>query len=400
MEKYNTQQAHFARARQLQSRIVISINTAWNIANFRAGLIRALVSAGYEVIAISPHDEHVDRLTDLGCRFLPLGMDNKGTNPIKDFALFLRYMGLLRRERPAAFLGYTIKPNIYGSLAARVWGIPVINNVSGLGTAFIRDTWMTLVVKRLYRLALWRSQTVFFQNNEDRQLFVDNKLVRTSQTALLPGSGIDLNRFKPCLSNESVTPRAGARFLLIARLLSDKGVNEFVEAARRVKARNSDATFALLGFIDAENRTAISRAQVTAWVDEGVIDYLGSSTDVRPHIAGADCVVLPSYREGTPRSLLEAAAMGKPLIATDVPGCREVVEHHVNGLLCKVRDAGDLAARMLEFLALPRETRDGMGRAGRAKMEREFDEQIVIDRYLAAIASACGRRELACEAKT
>ncbi len=371
----------------MQRRVVISINTAWNIANFRAGLIRALQAHGWEVVAIAPPDEHAQRLIEMGCRFVPLEMDNKGTNPVRDAKLFLRYLLTLRRERPAAFLGYTIKPNIYGSLAAHSLGIPVINNVSGLGTAFIRDTWITRVVKGLYRLALRRSHTVFFQNEDDRRVFVDNKLVAPDRTALVPGSGIDLQRFKPA---EVPRRRQGFRFLLIARLLYDKGVGEFVDAARLIKPTHPEARCALLGFLDAENRTAVSRDDVDRWVSEGIIEYLGSSDDVRPFIAEADCVVLPSYREGTPRTLLEAAAMAKPLIATDVPGCREVVEDGQNGFLCRVKDARDLATKMIAMMEMAPADSRAMGEASRKKMERQFDEHLVIDAYLGRLEAAVG----------
>src|SRR3954469_12978789 len=379
----------------MQRRVVISINTAWNIANFRAGLIRALQAHGWEVVAIAPPDEHAQRLIDMGCRFVPLEMDNKGTNPARDARLFLRYLRTLRRERPAAFLGYTIKPNVYGSLAAHSLGIPVINNVSGLGTAFIRDTWITRVGKGLYRLALRGPQTaffqtettrsVFFQNEDDRLVFVDNKLVAPDRTALVPGSGIDLQRFKPA---EAPRRHQGFRFLLIARLLYDKGVEEFVDAARLIKTTHPQARCALLGFLDAENRTAVSRDDVDRWVSEGIIEYLGSSDDVRPFIAEADCVVLPSYREGTPRTLLEAAAMAKPLIATDVPGCREVVEDGQNGFVCRVKDARDLAAKMMAMMEMAPADRRAMEEASRKKMERQFDEQFVIDAYLGRLKAA------------
>ena len=188
-------------------------------------------------------------------------MDNKGTNPLADARLFIKYCQILSREGPDVFLGYTIKPNVYGSLAAHACGIPVINNVSGLGTAFIRETWLTNIAKSLYRAAFRRSHTVFFQNNDDRQYFLAHKLVRAEQAWLLPGSGVDLERFKP-VEQHNQTSRPGVRFLLIARLLYDKGVREYVEASRLVRSVRPDATCALLGFLDAENRTAVSRDDV------------------------------------------------------------------------------------------------------------------------------------------
>lgn len=337
------------------------------------------------MVALAPRDEYSTRLEAMGCRFVPLPIDNKGTNPVADAALFLRYLNVLRRERPVAFLGYTIKPNVYGSLACHALGIPVINNVSGLGTAFIRENWLTQVVKHFYRTAFDRSHRVFFQNDEDRQLFIAKRLVDQSRTRLVPGSGIDLQKFQP--QPPRATKCDAVRFLLIARLLLDKGIGEYVEAARILRNERPRAHCALLGFLDVENRTAVKRSDVEAWIAEGIIDYLGSVDNVSSHIAASDCVVLPSYREGTPRTLLEAAAMAKPLIATDVPGCREVVEHGVTGLLCEARNAKDLAAKMIDVIDMSAEERQTMGAAGRAKMERQFDERLVIDAYLDTLRS-------------
>lgn len=366
---------------------VISINTAWNIANFRGGLIRGLQADGFEVVCAAPPDEHVGRLVDMGCRFEPLAMDNKGVNPIGDLQLLRRYRRMLSRVRPDVYLGYTIKPNVYGTLAAQSLGIPVINNVSGLGTAFIRQNWLTHVAKALYKMSFGRSHRVFFQNDDDRTLFVGLGLVARERTALLPGSGINLEHFNVAPPGTSDPQADGSfRFLMIARLVHDKGVREFVGAARVLKERRPRARCQILGFLDVENRTAVQRAEVDQWVAEGAIVYLGSAGDVRPFIADADCVVLPSYREGTPRTLLEAAAMGKPLIATDVPGCREVVKHGLNGFLCEVRSADDLARRMIEMIDLEPEQRAELGRASRAKVEREFDENLVVDAYRRTIA--------------
>jgi len=370
-------------------RLVIAINTAWNLYNFRAGLIRALVEAGFEVVAVAPFDDYAPRLPGLGCRYAPLAMDNKGTSPLRDLVLLWRFWRLLRREQPAAFLGYTVKPNVYGSIAAHALGIPVINNIAGLGTVFVRGGWLAWLVKALYRLALGRSRRVFFQNDEDRTLFLRQGLVRSGQTGLLPGSGVDLQRFVPAPlpgaetltgADQGIAPLC---FLLVARLVWDKGVGEFVEAARRVRKLAPNARFQLLGFLEVQNPAAIDRATVDAWVAEGAVEYLGATDDVRPYLAAADCVVLPSYyMEGTPRSLLEAAAMARPIITTDWVGCRNVVEEGVNGLLCRVRDAGDLADKMVAMIRLTPAQRAAMGAAGRAKMEREFDEKIVIGEYL------------------
>lgn len=367
-------------------KIVICINTAWNLVNFRAGLIRALVEAGHEVVAVAPHDEYAAALESLGCRYVALPMDNGGTRPVQDALLLWRFWRLLRRERPDVYLGYTVKPNVYGSLAAHWLGITVINNIAGLGAVFIKGGWLVRVVQGLYRAALGRSAKVFFQNGDDWQMFVHGGLVKPETTDLLPGSGIDLQRFQP-VPLPCTTDSSAVRFLLIARMLRDKGVVEYVEAARLLQARWPLADFCLLGFVDVQNPTAISRAEMDDWVAQGVVRYLGVSDDVREQIGEADCVVLPSYREGTPRTLLEAAAMGRSIVTTDAVGCREVVDDGVNGYLCQVRDATDLADKMERILLMTPLQRKTMGLRGRAKMEREFDEQIVINRYLSVINS-------------
>ena len=375
-------------------KVVICLNSAWNLVNFRAGLIRALVAAGYEVVAVAPEDKYAAGLKSLGCRFVPLPMGNGETNPVHDVVLAWRFFRMFVRERPDIYLGYTVKPNVYGTLAAHMLRIPVINNIAGLGAVFIKDGWLVRVVRWLYRMALKRSAKVFFQNDDDRQLFLGGGLVRAEVTELLPGSGIDLNRFTPAFTTSVHDVNSKFRFLLIARMLRDKGVGEFVEAARLLRQRWPVAEFCLLGFVDVQNPAAISRAEMDAWVAESLVNYLGVSDDVRTQLATADCVVLPSYREGTPRTLLEAAAMARPIITTDAVGCREVVDDGVNGYLCKVRSAADLAEKMEQMLTLSPEQRSEMGQRGRAKMESEFDEQIVIRKYLAAITEIRVQRSI------
>ena len=297
---------------------------------------------------------------------------------------------LFRRERPDGYLGYTAKPNIYGAVAAQLRCIKVINNIAGLGSVFIEGGALARFVRFMYRVALKRSHRVFFQNSENLQQFVAANMVRPDQAALISGSGVYLDFFSTGAASKSDASKAGFRFFLVGRMLKDKGVVEFVEAANQLRKNHPAAEFCLLGFLDAQNPTALTRAQVQAWVAQGSVNYLGASDDVRSHLAAADCVVLPSYREGLPRTLLEAAAMGKPIVATDVPGCRSVVVDGENGFLCRPKDAQDLAAKMAKMMALPDTARHQMGQAGRLKMEREFGEQVVVGHYLAAITSATG----------
>ncbi len=361
--------------------IIIAANAAWNLVNFRAALIRALIENGYRVVAAAPGDPAAEAgLAALGCEFVAIPIDSRGLSPVGDLRTLLAFHALFRRIRPLALLGYTIKPNVYGSLAARAVGIPAINNISGLGTAFIRRNWLTVLVKRLYRTGLAGSHVVFFQNRTDRDEFLAARLVSANQARLVPGSGIDAEWFAP--RPKAPDGDGSTNFLLIARLLRDKGVVEYVEAARALRRDNPALRFRILGFLDAENRTAIQRSTVEAWAAEGTIEFLGASSDVRPYIAAADCIVLPSYREGTSRVLLEAAAMARPVVATDVPGCREVVEDGISGFLCPPRDAAGLAEKLARMAGLNDAERAAMGEAGRAKIVREFDQSIVIGRYL------------------
>ncbi len=372
-----------------QQNIWIVSNTTWYVFNFRSRLISELTQRGYSVTVLSPADDYVARIQSLGSRHLHLEMDNAGTNPVRDLLMIARLMALFKRERPALLLTYTPKVNIYCAVAAKWTNVPVVSNISGLGTGFIRGGWLSLLVRALYRLALTHPKKVFFQNEDDHRLFIDYGLVAAGKTERLPGSGVDVNRFRPV---ERSLPGRHFIFLMVARLLRDKGVSEYVEAARQLREKHPAVRFHLLGFLDARNPTAISREQVQEWERAGLVCYLGAADDVTPYYADADCVVLPSYREGCPRSLLEAASMAKAIITTDVPGCRQVVDDGVTGLLVKVRDALDLAGKMERMLSYTEDERRAMGHRGREKMIREFDEKIVIDRYLQVIDETVGCR--------
>ena len=318
---------------------------------------------------------------------MPIDISRSGTNPFRDLNLFRQYYQALRAERPAAYLSWTIKPNLYGGLAARTAGVPAFANVSGLGTAFLSGGLLGHFVSLLYKLAFRKAAVVYFQNVDDRNLFVGERLVRADQARLLPGSGINLKRFAM-----TALPRgAGIRFLMVARLLGDKGVREYVDAARLARRNVPEAKFGLLGPIDDGNRTAISADELGGWVREGVIDYLGEVSDIRPQLADATVIVLPSYREGLPRSLLEGAAMGRPLIATDVPGCRELVEDSVNGFLCLPRDPDSLSAAMIRMAKLDEPLRAEMGARSRQLAEERFNEELVTKAYVLALAEVEAR---------
>jgi glycosyltransferase involved in cell wall biosynthesis len=371
-------------------RVAVVINTSWNIWNFRRGLVRALQAAGHEVLAIAPPDAYSARLeSELGCRYVPVLMENKGTNPIKDAQLTRRFLTIYKRERPDVVLHFTIKPNIYGTLAAKMAGVASINNVSGLGTVFLIENLVSKVARGLYRFAFQFPHKVFFQNNDDRELFIRYGLIRPERTGLVPGSGVDLVRFRPQPRADKPTD-APFTFLMVARVLYEKGIVEYFEAARQLRATlgPDKVRVQLLGGLDEAGGVGVPRATFEQWLAEGTVEHLGTSDNVAEHLHRADCVVLPSYREGTPKTLLEAAACGKPLVTTDVPGCRETVEHGRNGYLCQVRSADDLTAKLLQMAQLPPERLSVMGAASRELAEEKFDEQLVLREYLSAVAEA------------
>ena len=368
-----------------KKRIAIVLNTSWNIYNFRLGLIRAIQDAGNEVIIIAPYDKYSDILSQ-EFEYYDIKMNNQGTNPKEDIKTTIDFYKLYRKIKPDIVLHYTIKPNIYGTIAANMLRIKSINNIAGLGTLFVRQGIITKIVKWLYKYSQSKADKIFFQNNEDFEMFTNERLILKDKCDILPGSGVDTNKFTPIeLEKEDDT----FSFLLIARMLWDKGIGEYVEAAKILKKKYPNIEFQLLGFLDVENKRAVSQEQMQEWTIRGFINYLGTSDNVKEIIAYADCIVLPSfYREGTPRTLLESASMAKPIITTNSVGCKDVVDDGVNGYLCEVRDAYDLAQKMKKMLNLSEEQRTTMGQAGREKMIKEFDEKIVIAKYLAAIDEA------------
>lgn len=364
--------------------ILITSNSAWNVLNFRRAIVETLIADGHNVTVLVPFDNSVSKLEFLGCKVLHLKMCVKSLSPLRDLKLISNMRNIFQTERPDVIFSYTIKNNIFGALAVRPLEIPFIPNITGLGTAFLSGGFLQLIAECLYNLAFYKLNIVFFQNEDDKNLFINKKLVTTHQAKLLPGSGVDLNHFTPM---DYPVENKAPIFLMISRILSDKGIFEFIAAARKIKTVHPLVRFQLLGAIDTGNSKAISLTRVKTWEAEGVIEYLGTSDDVRPYITAAHCVVLPSYREGAPRSLIEAAAMSRPLIATDVPGCRSVIDDKKTGFLCRARDEDDLVNSINNFLKLSSYDRACMGRLGRIKMVKSFDQDIVVKAYQNALAS-------------
>ncbi len=360
--------------------VAIVVNTTWNIVNFRAGLVRAMRKLGARVIAIAPPDEHSSRLeAELGVTFVPLlKLSRKGTNPAQDLSLVLELARIYRKFRVDVALHYTIKPVIYGSLAARAVGVKNISTLTGLGYAFLTSGMVNRVVKQLYRRALRSAYWIYFQNADDRQLFLTNRLVPEQRSAVIPGSGIDTNRFSP---SPDAQPE-DLQFLFIGRLLYDKGVVEFHDAARNLRRRYPHATFHIVGGLDEGNPSGVPSSMVKLWEDSGDIVYHGQVSDTRPYIARSAAVVLPSYREGLPRVMLEGMAMGKPLVASDVPGCRDTIEDGRNGFLVEAQSAVSLAAGMEKIINSSPAQRAGMGAWGRQLALNRFAEPVIVRQYL------------------
>ena len=284
----------------------------------------------------------------------------------------------MRQFRPDFVFNFTVKMNIYAGLVCSTMKIPFANNISGLGTAFLHDSWLFRRVRQVYGLVNRWAERLFFQNEEDLLVFRDSGLLGDTPVSLLPGSGVDLNRFQA-----SSLPASGPiTFLMIARLLGDKGVREYAQAAELLKKQGEEIRCQLLGQLGASNRTAITVEEVKAWQASGSIDYLGETDDVRPFIRDCHVLVLPSYREGMPRTVLEAAAMGRPAIVTDVPGCRHAIEAGVTGWLCQVRNAESLAMQMRQVAQMSAGELQRVGAEARLRMEKQFSEQLVVQAYL------------------
>ena len=373
--------------------LVLFANTDWYLYNFRRSLALSLRDAGHEVLLISPPGPYGEKLRALGLRWQPLPMDRRSLNPLREAALLWHLWGLFRRERPSLVHGFTIKCAVYGSLAARLAGVPVrVNAVAGMGYVFTshdaRARLLRPVVRMLLRLALGgRGARLILQNPEDVALFERAGLVDAAQVRLIAGSGVDCARFAPREGvRENATP---LRVLLPARLLWDKGIAEFIAAARQLKAQGGAIHFLLAGDPDPGNPAAVPEAELHGWVEEGIVEWLGHVDDMPALFASVDMVVLPSYREGLPKGLIEAAACALPLVTCDVPGCRDVVTDGIDGLLVPPRDANALAAAIARLKDDPGLARR-LGDAARAKALARFDERIVIADTLAVYRELLG----------
>ena len=363
------------------TRVVVLSRCAWTMYNFRRHLIRSLVAKGIDTIAAGAGgDGYEAKVESLGISFVSVPLSARHANPLEELRLFLAFYRLLRKNRPQVVHAFTIKPVIFGTLAAGAARVPVrVVTITGLGHVFTSSGFaLRMLTMGLYRVALHFAHCVYFQNTVDRDIFLEHKLVSPGKVRMIAGSGVDTEAFLPQVINK-VAP--GLTFVMVARVLREKGVCEFFEAAKRVRAIYSEVRIVLVGGVDLRNPTSLTEEQTRHSADKSGVTWIGQVDDVRPYLAEADVVVLPSYREGTPMSLLEAAAMAKPIVTTDVPGCTEVVQHGINGYLVKARDSQSLAEGMLECIRHPERLRD-MGMAGRRMVESKFDANRISSQML------------------
>ena len=357
-------------------KILILANFDVGLYQFRRELIEALLKE-HQVLLSLPDGDLIRPLEEMGCRFFDTPMERRGINPVKDLDLFLRYIKLLRQQKPDLVITYTIKPNIYGGLACRLLRIPYAVNITGLGTAFQKQGMLRKLVTFLYRTALKKARVVFFENSGNRQVFLDEGIVAENKTCLLSGAGVNLEHYAYVPYPEAGT----TRFLFVGRVMKEKGVEELFAAMERLNAEGADCCLDVLGGYEENYADTIRNYEQQGW-----LHYHGYVTDVRPFIEKAHCFVLPSYHEGMANTNLECAAMGRPLITSDIPGCKEAVLDGVSGLLCEPQNADSLYEVMKHFLSLSSEIRAQMGCVGRSHMEAVFDKKKVVMETIEALS--------------
>ena len=357
-------------------RILIITNVFGGLYSFRKELVEKLASEN-ELICALPDDPGKGWFDEIGCRFIEVPTDRRGTNPLSDYKLYKTYRRLIREVKPDVVLTYTIKPNIYGGIASAREGIPCIANITGLGTGILNKAVLKRLITSLYRRALRKAVCVFFQNTENQRFFIDEKIVK-GKNRLIPGSGVNLerHRIEEYPQNDSIT-----RFLFIGRVMKEKGIDEFLQAADSVKKKYPKTSFDIIGRLEEDNYQTILKD----YQERGIIQFHGPQNDVHSFIKNSHATVNPSYHEGMSNVLLESASTGRPVIASNIPGCRETFEDGESGLAFEPRNAQDLTDKLIKFIELPYEKKKAMGIAGRRKVEKEFDRNIVIDAYMEEI---------------
>lgn len=366
--------------------IILSANTSWYLYNFRLSTIIKLIELGYRVICLSPSDKYSSYLHDIdGCEWIRLDMDPSGNNPIKDIKLLVMLIFLYVKIKPYAVYNFTIKNNIYGALSGKLTNTTVYSNVSGLGTAYINNNIVSKVARLLYKSGLPFSDKVFVQNSDDYEIVLNNKLTKKENLILLPGSGVNTRKFVANKQVERKVDNDNFKFLYVGRMLGDKGVRELIEAGRMLERENYQFTIKLCGHTGSSNNSAISEEELAQYKDLSFVEWLGSSDDIKNIYSECDCVVLPSYREGMPRVLLEAGAMSIPCIATNVPGCKHLIIDNYNGLLCDAKSPKSLSEKMIEMIKMPHKDYLKLGNQARTNIEKYYDENIVIDKTISVL---------------
>lgn len=359
-------------------KILILANNDIGLYNFRKELIDRLIKEKNEVYMSLPNGERVKHLEKLGCIFFETDVDRRGTNPIKDFKLILKYRKILNTIKPDIVLTYTIKPNIYGGLMCRIKNIPYICNITGLGTATENKSIVQKIVFVLYKCALKRVKCCFVQNSENLQFLNDNKLVKETKCKLIPGSGVNLEQYKVLPYPDNIEK---IKFLFISRIMKEKGIEQYLEAAKIIKNKYSNIEFHILGFCEQEYEEKLKNL-----TEDGIISYHGLQKDVIPFLQETSCLIHPSYYpEGMSNVLLEASASGRPVITTNRSGCKEIVEDGKTGYIIEIKNSQQLIDKIEEFLKLSNEQRKQMGLEARKKVEKEFNRNIVIDKYIKEI---------------
>lgn len=362
--------------------VFVSINT-WSMYNFRQDILKFFIARGDEVIVIAAADDFAKDLETMGCRFIPITLDNRSLNPVQDLQFYLALKRIYRQLRPDIIFHYVIKPNIYGTLAAASLGIPSVAVVTGLGYVFLKKNLLYWIVRLLYTHALKGAREVWFLNNEDAAAFARHSIAGIEKIKVLPGEGVNTAYFAPGIF--PAAPSGRFRFLMSCRLLKTKGVGVFADACRILRKKSYAFESVLIGFYEPHHPDALHPADIWHWEEQGLLTYAGFKTDVRPELANADCFIFPSfYLEGVPRGLMEAASMELPIITVDARGCREVVVDQENGFLCRQHDPFDLAAKMEKILLLDENVRKSMGRSGRKRMQDLFGVEKILSFYQAA----------------
>lgn len=360
----------------MKGNILVLTNNIGGLHSFRKEVMKAIVDAGYEVYISEPDDdERVRYFEEIGCHIIKTDFNRRGMNPLSDFKLMLKYRKMINRLKPMSVLSYTIKPNVYGGVACRLTRTPLLANVTGLGDALENGGWLQKLTVFLYKIGLSKAKRVFFQNATNRDFCIKYGIA-DDKSVLLPGSGVNLNHHV----YQGYPADGTIKFLYISRMLKDKGAEEFFEAAQYIKEKYPNTEFQILWPLEGPLQSKMNEL-----AEKGIVSDLGSTTDVRPYLKEVHCTIMPSYHEGMSNVNLESAANGRPVITTDVPGCRETVDDGVTGILVKAKDTNSLIEGVERFLTMPYEQKKQMGLEGRKKVEREFDRQIVVKAYLEAI---------------